>query len=232
MTYRISGTVLALSTLFLLINALSVEAQVTFVTDRASIGADDLLDWATTAPDGTSLPSPNVLTNNSLSVNVFSGESAINRTTAGSSFPLNFAYGDALIANSNFAPLELTFANPVFGAGAKIDVGNNSGINYTGTIEAFDASGNSLGGGTSTGRDSFVADDSAIFIGVTSTTANIKKVVFTSYFNDPLSGPITDSTLINNLSIRATPEPSSLVFLLSGGAVTAGAFFRRNRRRK
>jgi len=63
-------------------------------------------------------------------------------------------------------------------------------------------------------------DNSAIFLGVRSDTANISPIVFTS--------SVTASAIaINKLSIVATPEPTTTCGLFAFATLGAGAIFRR-----
>jgi hypothetical protein len=135
--------------------------------------------------------------------------------------PTNFANGDFLLftglqfgqfpAPGNPGPISITFAQPVRGAGAQIAVDDEP--NFTGTIKAFDINGNLLDSFSVAGTSSTALDNSAIFLGVSSTQAEISRIEFSSNFNNRAIG-------INTLSINnpAIPEPSSTIAIIVMGS--------------
>ncbi len=72
--------------------------------------------------------------------------------------------------------MRIEFDDPVAGAGAQIQ--RNVLGPFEGSIEAFDVSDVSLGSFTLMGVSTFNADNSAIFLGVLSNTAEIKAITF------------------------------------------------------
>jgi hypothetical protein len=123
----------------------------------------------------------------------------------GGSWGGNFAPNDFVLWTNNNGngngngPLTISFANPVFGAGAQIQA--NAGGNFTVNLTAYDGSDNVLGNFTSVGNSNANADNSAIFIGVNDNVASISKLIFSL----PVNGYPQDFG-INRLAI-ATAVP-------------------------
>jgi hypothetical protein len=93
-------------------------------------------------------------------------------------FSGNFAPGDIVLdttdSGSHLNPITLNFgATPVATGGAQIATVYGS---FTAKVEAFDARGKSLASFTETGNSTKAADNSAIFIGISSTSANIYEI--------------------------------------------------------
>ena len=107
----------------------------------------------------------------------------------------NFAPGDNLLWSQGSGPITIAFANPVFGAGAKI-MANYYGT-FTANLTAYDVSNNSLGTFNLPGLSTSNADNSAIFIGVKDSTASIAKLTF--------SVPDTEDFAVGRLSVAAVP---------------------------
>ncbi len=217
------GLAALLSALLVLLLAAPAGATLVQVTSRAALGGNDLIDWSQLGPDFTSIPSPTtVLSNSSLSVTAQrTGANAQRRTQSGasSSWDGNFTPGDAVYWSQSAPDLELDFATPVAGVGAQLQAlgpGNSYGP-FTGQIDVYDASNNLLGTFTLAGSSNGNADGSAIFLGVTSSAADIAKVVF--------SAPGSSSLGVNQVSLlTVVPEPASLGLLVAGlaGLVALG----------
>ncbi|MEH2326843.1 MAG: hypothetical protein V7K32_25425 [Nostoc sp.] len=109
----------------------------------------------------------------------------------------------------NGEPLSISFAQPVYGAGTQIAV-DISNLEVETFINAFDSSNNLLGSFSVLGTSSLALDNSAVFLGVRSDTANISRLVFSS--SAPQYG-----LAINQVSIVAAPEPSLTLAILAFG---------------
>lgn len=109
----------------------------------------------------------------------------------------------------NGEPFSISFAQPVFGAGTQIAI-DNSKLQIEDFISAFDSANNLLGSFSVSNISSLALDNSAVFLGIRSDTANISRLVFSS--SAPEYG-----LAINQLSILAVPEPTYTLAILAFG---------------
>jgi hypothetical protein len=107
--------------------------------------------------------------------------------------------------------LTLSFETPIFGVGTQIAVADT--FEFIARVSAFDSSNSLLGTFSAPGSSSQALDNSALFLGVLSDTANISRLEFSSSVPDRAIG-------INALSLQtaaAVPEPSNIAaFILTG----------------
>jgi hypothetical protein len=209
------------------------------VTNRALLGATDLIDWGMLGPASAVVGNPSNVSSNgggtNAAVSMPSGsfqrfdQQQPPSTTAWAG---SFAPGDHVLWTSlnNNGPITIVFASPVFGAGAQIEKNFNSGEtrSFTATLTVFDPSNTKLLEYTLPGFAQYGHDNSAIFLGVKDSTADIKRIVFST--GDATS---LNDFAINQLSLvnTAVPEPSNLLLTASGllGLVGVGALRRRRR---
>lgn len=109
----------------------------------------------------------------------------------------------------NGGPFSISFTQPVFGAGTQIAV-DISNLEVKTFITAFDKVNNQLGSFSILSTSSLALDNSAVFLGVRSDTANISRLIFSS--SAPQYG-----LAINKVSIIATPEPNFTLAILGFG---------------
>jgi hypothetical protein len=108
--------------------------------------------------------------------------------------------------------MTITFANPVAGAGAQIQ--SNDYQTFTGTLKVYDTSSTLIGTFSAVGTSTHTADNSAQFLGVKDTTADIGSI---EYSTVSVSNTNNNNFGINRLDlITPVPEPSTLAFLVSG----------------
>lgn len=125
----------------------------------------------------------------------------------------------------NSSTFTISFGAPVLGVGLYvIDYFNPDGNNPL-TIEAFDASNNSLGQFSSVAYN--FQPNNMYFMGLSSSAGDISKLVFTD-----VNSVTGDSTGIDNIvfatgATTQVPEPGSLALV---GAALAGAAFSRRRK--
>ena len=169
---------------------------ISLVTDRTALGANDYIDWGTLGSSLTPVANPSPVTSN-LGSNATISQAGGNMEVRqqGTGWGGNFAPNDfVLFTKGANGPITISFANPVFGAGAQIQ-SNYQGA-FTANLTAFDASDNVLGTfdwvGNSNGNS-----DSAIFIGVNDNTASISKLAFSV----PIAPANPQDFAINRLSI-------------------------------
>lgn len=125
--------------------------------------------------------------------------------------PANFGNGDFVLftglvptqfpAPGNPGPITITFNTPVQGAGTQIAVDDTR--TFTAFVSAFDDNNNLLGNFSIPGTGATVIDNSAAFLGVSSESANISKLVFSSSEPNRALG-------INSLSISSVAVPESV----------------------
>lgn len=208
----------------------------TFITNRTALGGTDFVDWGVLGSPFTTVSNPFSITSfGGLNLEVSQPFGSFERRNQSDPFfgnfettgwGGNFTPGDRLIwTQNNPGPLTIDFNSPVLGAGAQIQ--RNVFGNFLGTIEAFDSGGISLGGFSLQGLSNDNGDNSAIFIGLLSNTANIDKLVFSVD-----SG--SQDFAINQLDIVTKPVPeSSFVFgVLVFSALGAGSVRKRKQQQK
>lgn len=211
----------------------SFSATLSFTTTRADISGNDQLDWASLGPvvppqpfkvlpfsfTATSAGGLQVNVNVPPVVNPAITPPLLFQTTA-TGIPTNFAAGDFILftgllpnqfpAPGNPGPLTLSFETPVRGAGAQIAVDDT--LIFSAFIAAFDRDNNLLGTFSAPGTSSLTLDNSALFLGALSDTANISRIEFSASVPERAIG-------INTLSVQtaAVPEPSSTAALILTG---------------
>ena len=127
----------------------------------------------------------------------------------------NFSPGQTVLANNGNGPDIFAFSIAQQGFGVQIQDNSNFGP-FTATISAFDATHTLLGTFTEDGQSNTNADGSAIFIGVTSDSADIASVELS------IGG--------DNFGVAQTiPEPASFV-LMGSALIVAGRFARRGKK--
>jgi len=220
------GTMLVLLTLP--VRALAI----TLINDRAALGETDRVDWSSLGPVN---PPFKVLPNNfsttsqgRLGINVGIPAATtpgvtpplVFQTSPSPGIPTNFANGDFVLftglkpgpppAIGNPGPLTINFDRPVSAAGTQIAVDDTS--SFTAFLSAFDRNNNLLGNFSIGGTSSLALDNSAQFLGISSDTANISRLVYSSSENNRAFG-------INALSIsQPIPEPLTIFGTIIGGA--------------
>ena len=139
-----------------------------------------------------------------------------------------FASGDYILLtgakpnpplDGNPGPLSITFEKPVKSAGTQLAVAFELNP-YKAFVSAFDDANQELGTFSLDAVSSLALDNSAVFLGVSSDIANIKRLVFSSSVSNRPFG-------INKLSIAAVPEPSFTFGLIAFGALGAGLTLKR-----
>lgn len=212
--------------------AVRSEAGLTEVTSRAALNGTDLIDWGQLGPSGTQIPNPEtVTTSGGIPGMVAQVSGNGERLDQGNGWGGNFADGDHLYYTQyNFnstdqGPITITLNQGVMGIGTQLQE------NYYGTFTAFvnvyDTHGNFLGSFTEDGVSNANGDNSAIFLGVSSTSANIGSVEYGLTYGG--NGSTADFA-INKVSLASVPEPTSIALALSGLFAIAYAARRRGRK--
>jgi hypothetical protein len=227
----------------------SVKA-LTLVTDRTALNANDLLDFSTVGePFNPLQPNPQSFLPNSINANSANGL-GLNINIAPStnpaisppfvlqtgapptSIPTNFANGDYVLftgadvrsfpATGNSGPVTINFDTPVQSAGTQIAVDDT--FTFDASVSAFDSGGNLLGTFSAPGTSSTNLDNSALFLGVSSDSANISRLVYNTSIPDRAIGinalSINSNGITNHNTTNKVPEPYSLFGLAI--ALTSG----------
>ena len=198
-------------------------AAVTYVGSESGLGTDDTIDWSQLGPSGTIVTTPtSVTTANGQMVTVGDSMNPAQRLDQGSGWSGNFANGDALLWNNGAGDLTFTFANAVAGFGTQFQ-GDLFGA-FTGLISV---NGGALGIFNFGGNSTSDGDNSAIFAGVLSNSADITSVTY-SLTSNGTSFAINGGRLTGSGLVGGVPEPSAWALLIFGmGAV--GTAMRRRR---
>lgn len=217
---------------------------VTLVTNRTALAANDQVVWSSLGKVFSPLsPNPAAFLPNSftassqrglgLNVSIPPASPSITppfvfeTSSPPNGIPTNFADGDYVLLSGltpgpfpspgNPGPLSLTFDTPVEGAGTQIAVDDTT--NFTASVSAYDNAGNLLGAFQVPATSSVALDNSALFLGVSSDTADISKLVYSSSISDRALG-------INTISLATVPEPDSVLGILAFCALSTGAALR------
>jgi hypothetical protein len=168
------------------------------VTSRTALAGTDSVSWGTLGVDSTIVANPfTIVSTSGVSINVsktVSDSFQIRQEDPVTPLPFdgwsgNFAPGDMLLYTNDLVskalnPITLDFgATAVAAGGAQIQ--SDQGGKFTAKVEAFDANGNSLASFTEAGNSTGAQDNSAIFIGISSTSATIHKIAL-SLTNAPM----------------------------------------------
>jgi hypothetical protein len=188
------------------------------VTSRSALAGTDSVNWGTLGPAGTIVSSPfTILSTGGRSVSVsqpaqFGGFAVFEQTppTSAGSWNGNFAPGDMLLYGGELGsktsdPYTLDFgATAVASGGAQIEA-NYQG-KFTAEVQALDANGHVLASFTEVGDSTHAADNSAIFIGISSSSANIYQIALR--LTRAPSNTIGDFA-INQFDFRTSAAPAA-----------------------
>ncbi len=220
----------------LLAASLPLQAAVSQVFSRAALGGSDTLSWGQLGPDSAD-PLSSVLgatSDASLAATVTntSGGDLYRFDEGGAVFAGSFAPGDELLSTFDTLTahwLMVSFTTPVARVGAQIQSMVAAepffpAIPFRGWLEAF-AGNVSLGSFSILGASDMLQGNTAPFLGIVSTAADISSVRFS------VTGTPSPDFAINTLSLSVTPvpEPSAFLMSLAGGAFLLGAMHRRRK---
>lgn len=198
-----------------LVSLQSALATPSGVSSVGALGSNDFIDWGVLGVAGTPIPNPYTGTSvGGLGYTVSQGQNNFMRLNQGDGWLGNFAPGATLLwTNGSNGPMSISFASGIYGAGAQIQA------TYLGAfgarLEAFDAGSTSLGVFTLDGNSIALGDNTAIFIGMLSNTAEIWRMTFSldSAAGEPMNFAIGNVALATTAPI---PEPEIYAMMLAG----------------
>lgn len=205
------------------------KAALSLVTNRSVLNGTDFIDWSEFGIPGSSVSNPSIATSNlgDLMYVVQDLPGNFLRSNQGDGWNGNFAPGDALLVAEQplYGINSLTLADVDCGgisAGGLQIQSSVSGL-YTARVEAFDVLSQRLGFFDVDGMSSNAADNSAIFLGVTSNIP-ISRLSFSLRFDDPAGE--RSSFSVNRFDFTSVPGPLPVL-----GAGAAFGFSRKLRAR-
>jgi len=204
----------------LLASGVSQPAEAAFVqyASRATfdaLGPFVAVDWGIFGPTGTNISTPDSRIVGGITVGVGSSQGQLFRLDEGSGFTGTFAIGDHLLADggSQSDTFIVRFGAPVWGFGTQIDAHYISGL-FTGNIDVYSAANALLYTANFSGDNTLAQDNSAPFVGVTSSLKDISYARFFVDQTDPALPAKAGALAINRLDVRV-PEPSTFALLAS-----------------
>ncbi len=217
-----------LATVIILTTFLSLPTYgLKLVQDRNCLQSNDLINWSSLGKLlNPSAPNPEDFLSDSLTAQsahglglkvkiklaggditppfVFQNNPGVQTNFAPGDFLFFTGFSPTVIPTGNPNPLTIIFERNVQGAGTQIAASGSENIDYEVFLSAFDDTNNLLGTFSLPGLSSGARDNSAVFLGVKSDTANIKSLLL--WTSSPQRG-----FGINTLSIvTADQSPSAL----------------------
>ena len=183
------------------------KAAIVAITSRPAGPGVDVVDWAPLGPEFTTPSNPFTISSNLGFTTTVSKTSLGNFERAdegGFGWTGNFSPGDKLLWTSlTPGPITIDLGVSGFGGGAQIQ--NDFLGPFVATVEAFNATGTSLGSFNFNGDSTQAGNGTAIFVGVKSDIANIRKLSFN------VTG--SSSIAINKVStLPQVPEVGTVFF--------------------
>lgn len=182
-----------------------------------SQGAFIPVNWGVFGPAGTLISTPDFRTVNGLQIGVGSSQGELARHNEGNGFTGDFAPGARLLtdAGSKSDSFIVRFGTPVLGFGTQIDPHYITGL-FSGVVDVYSATNTLLYAAAFSGDATGAQDNSAPFVGVLSSIADISYAYFWINQTSPFLPPQSGALAINRLDVIAVPEPASLALLLIG----------------
>jgi hypothetical protein len=178
--------------------AQSASATAVLISNRSLVGAGYVVDWSALGPEFTDPGAPFTLGP------VTVGGASAFAVFSGSTYNADFLAADTVLAlyDLNTGDLasgifSISFATAVASAGAQVQA-NNFGA-FAGLVRAYDAANALLGSFALAGNNGGNGDGTALFAGISSSSANISRIEFA----------LGDGAAINHLSVGRAPAASA-----------------------
>jgi hypothetical protein len=204
----VAGLAVALISVFI---SLPANATLIQANSRAALGANLTINWGLFGPAGTNLSCYCNAPAGPIDVHVNGSSGTLNRFDEGTDYTGNFAVGDQLLSQPYLSDLmTVGFSAPVQAVGTQIQPLSYAGA-FTAYIHVLTNDGMdalfSVAGLSTVGED-----NSAPFIGVTSTLDDIVAMTFTVDIGNA-TFPRSGALAINQMSV-VVPEPATLAMFL------------------
>lgn len=199
---------------------LAMPASASQVLARADLHGTDFIDWKVTlGGDGNTLPNPQFIhTDGGVLTAVSVAGGLLTRQDEGISWSGDFAPGAHLLSAglvSPVGPISISFDTGLSAIGAQLQTRGYSPPDYNGSITVYDDLDNLLETYVLSGHSTKLVDNTAIFLGVSRSTADIFRVDF----NIGVPGfefAINQVDLIAGLHMAPLPGSAGLTLLALG----------------
>jgi hypothetical protein len=211
-------------TLLTFLTPICAPAEYIDISSRAMFLNNDYADWLNFGAVETTIPSGSTLASSVFSLPLTvanTNGSDLTVEQQGIGWGGNFAAGNGVLWTSfgPNGPLIVDFPVPIFGAGAQIQ--SDWFGTFTGTVSAYDKMGNLLATYSLAGNSTDAGDNSAIFLGILDSNAQISRLAFdVDYTGD--TDPSKDHDLaINQLDFLVCPGAATVP--IPGAAMLLGS---------
>ncbi len=213
-----------------LISLQSAVAATSGVSSFSALSSNDAIDWGTVGAAGTFPTNP--FTGTSVGGQSYTvsqaGQTSFDRVDQGNGWNGNFAPGATLLWTLGGGPMSISFTNGIFGFGAQIQ--SSSFDAFGARVEAFDANSSLLGSFTLNGTSTTAGDNSAIFIGLLSTSNDIRKLTFS--LDSAAHGDLGNFAIGNGALTTVSPIPEPEIYAMMGVGLLLMGFVVHRRRKE
>jgi len=219
-------------TLLTFLTPICAPAEYIDVNSRAFFLNNDYADWVNFGATFTTISSGSTIASSNFGLpltvaNTNGADLQVLQQGLGLGWNGNFAPGNGVlwtdVSSIGSGPLIINFPVPVFGGGAQIQADFFG--TFTGTVSAYDSLGNLLTTYSLAGTSNNAGDNSAIFLGILDSNAQISRLAFdvTNVIQADGSAGVDHDLAINQLdflvcpgAVTTVPIPGAAMLLGSG----------------